>query len=129
MATFSAVSIVTRDMSASIDFYQALGLRLESGGTLDPHVSFAGDGVQLMLDTEALTQQLDPGWNRPQAPGGHAMAPAFSCGTPAEVDEVFTRLTTAGAPAKAEPWDAFWGQRYASVLDPDGNQVDLFCEL
>jgi uncharacterized glyoxalase superfamily protein PhnB len=22
--------------------------------------------------------------------------------------------------------DAFWGQRYATVLDPDGNPVDLF---
>ena len=28
-----------------------------------------------------------------------------------------------------EPWDAFWGQRYATVLDPDGNSVDLFAAL
>ena len=28
--------------------------------------------------------------------------------------------------AKLEPFDAFWGQRYATVLDPDGNAVDLF---
>ena len=28
-----------------------------------------------------------------------------------------------------EPMDAFWGQRYATVLDPDGNSVDLFAEL
>ena len=28
-----------------------------------------------------------------------------------------------------EPWDAFWGQRYASVKDPDGNQIDLFAPL
>jgi uncharacterized glyoxalase superfamily protein PhnB len=27
------------------------------------------------------------------------------------------------------PWDAFWGQRYATVLDPDGNSVDLFAAL
>jgi hypothetical protein len=25
--------------------------------------------------------------------------------------------------------DAFWGQRYATVLDPDGNPVDLFAPL
>jgi hypothetical protein len=24
------------------------------------------------------------------------------------------------------PWDAFWGQRYAVIRDPDGNTVDLF---
>jgi len=28
-----------------------------------------------------------------------------------------------------EPWDAFWGQRYAIVRDPDGNGVDLFAPL
>lgn len=27
------------------------------------------------------------------------------------------------------PWDAFWGQRYAVVVDPDGNLVDLFADL
>jgi len=26
-------------------------------------------------------------------------------------------------------WNAFWGQRYACVLDPDGNQIDLFASL
>ena len=25
-----------------------------------------------------------------------------------------------------EPFDAFWGQRYAQVKDPDGNPVDIF---
>ncbi|MCZ6462364.1 MAG: glyoxalase, partial [Actinobacteria bacterium] len=25
--------------------------------------------------------------------------------------------------------DAFWGQRYATVLDPDGNAIDLFAPL
>jgi uncharacterized glyoxalase superfamily protein PhnB len=28
-----------------------------------------------------------------------------------------------------EPWDAFWGQRYATVRDLDGNGVDLFAAL
>jgi uncharacterized glyoxalase superfamily protein PhnB len=27
------------------------------------------------------------------------------------------------------PWDAFWGQRYAFLQDPDGNRVDLFAPL
>jgi catechol 2,3-dioxygenase-like lactoylglutathione lyase family enzyme len=28
-----------------------------------------------------------------------------------------------------EPWDAFWGMRYAVVRDPDGTPVDLFARL
>lgn len=42
-----------------------------------------------------------------------------------DVDETFTTLTTAGAPAEADPHDEPWGERIASVRDPDGNVVHL----
>ena len=32
----------------------------------------------------------------------------------------------AGFAVVKEPWDAFWGQRYAIVSDPDGYTIDLF---
>jgi uncharacterized glyoxalase superfamily protein PhnB len=28
-----------------------------------------------------------------------------------------------------EPWDAFWGQRYALLRDPDGVEVNLYAPL
>ena len=28
-----------------------------------------------------------------------------------------------------DPWDAFWGQRYAQLRDPDGVRVDLYVTL
>ena len=37
--------------------------------------------------------------------------------------------STAGFEGKAEPWDAFWGQRFAYLRDPDGNTVALFAPL
>ncbi len=39
------------------------------------------------------------------------------------------QLAAIGLVTKTEPWDAFWGQRYAQALDPDGNTVDLFRPL
>jgi uncharacterized glyoxalase superfamily protein PhnB len=39
------------------------------------------------------------------------------------------RLTDAGFTWTKEPYDAFWGQRYANLADPDGNVVDLFAPL
>ena len=42
---------------------------------------------------------------------------------------MFAELVAAGYDGHLEPWDAFWGQRYASVRDPDGNGVDLFAPL
>lgn len=57
------------------------------------------------------------------------MALTFECESPAQVDETFQRLVVAGAAVGHEPWDAFWGQRYATVRDPNGNPIDLFCAL
>ncbi|HZD98061.1 MAG TPA: VOC family protein, partial [Micromonosporaceae bacterium] len=35
----------------------------------------------------------------------------------------------AGSHGHKEPWDAFWGQRYSMISDPDGNSVELFAPL
>jgi len=54
---------------------------------------------------------------------------ALLCESPAQVDDVVKRVQTAGFEVAKEPWDAFWGQRYAIVKDPDGYMVDLFARL
>ena len=123
----AVISIVTKDMPAAVAFYQSCGLQLSSGGPAEQHSEFSGAGVTVMLDTREVIRQMDPNWQPPT--GGHAMALAFDCGTPAEVDATFHRMVAAGAPAGKQPWDAFWGQRYAVVKDPDGNPVDLFAAL
>lgn len=41
----------------------------------------------------------------------------------------YRELAEAGSGGYKEPWDAFWGQRYAQVTDPDGNVIDLFAPL
>jgi uncharacterized glyoxalase superfamily protein PhnB len=43
-----------------------------------------------------------------------------------EVDEVDARVTAAGFDGRKELWDAFWGQRYALLRDPDGIRVNLY---
>jgi uncharacterized glyoxalase superfamily protein PhnB len=45
------------------------------------------------------------------------------------VDAKYAELVAAGYTGHKEPWDAFWGQRYAQVRDPDGHTVDLFAPL
>ena len=46
--------------------------------------------------------------------------------TPGDVDAVFERLISLGHAGPLAPFDAPWGQRYATVEDPDGTSVDLF---
>jgi len=40
-----------------------------------------------------------------------------------------TEDIAAGGKMHMEPMDAFWGQRYAQVQDPDGTVIDLYAAL
>jgi catechol 2,3-dioxygenase-like lactoylglutathione lyase family enzyme len=125
--TLAAIGITSRDIAESVRFYRALGLEVadpEAGA--QHHETTLPGGLRLMWDAVELMQQLDPGREEPR---GQRMALAFECGSPADVDETYSRLTDAGFEGKKEPYDAFWGQRYANVVDPDGNVVDLFAAL
>jgi len=79
-----------------------------------------------MLDEESVVKSFRPDWTRET---GNQLALAFECPSPAEVDELWSRAKDAGFEADKEPWDAFWGQRYAQLRDPDGVPVDLFARL
>ena len=60
---------------------------------------------------------------------GNQISIAFECASPGEVDEVYGRVTGQGFEGEKEPWDAFWGQRYALLRDPDGVEVNLYAAL
>lgn len=122
------IGIVTRDMAASLAFYRALGVMIPDGQDDAPHVDASlDDGTALAWDTVATIRGFDPGYEPPT--GGHRIALAFDKGTPEQVDAAYAELVGAGYRGHVEPWDAHWGQRYATLLDPDGNSVDLFAAL
>lgn len=122
------IGIVTADLTASLRFYRELGISIPEVAAQEDHVDAKlADGTTLAWDTTELIQRLDPSYVRPT--GGHRIALAFNLGTPAEVDRKYAELCQAGHQGKVAPWDAFWGQRYATVSDPDGNSVDLFALL
>jgi uncharacterized glyoxalase superfamily protein PhnB len=122
-----AVGMVVRDIPASLRFYRLLGLPIPEGIEGEPHVEFeTPNGYRLMWDTVDLVKSIDPSWSEPK---GQRITLGFKCDSPAEVDELYARLLAAGYAGHKEPWDAFWGQRYAMVTDPDGNHVDLFAAL
>ena len=124
-ASLAAIGIVTEDMAESVRFYRLLGVNVPdpTGDHLDATLP---SGVRLMWDTLELIRQLDSDWI---APVGNRMALAFECASPAEVDATYHRIVDAGFDSKKEPYDAFWGQRYAQVVDPDDNVIDLFAQL
>ena len=122
-----AIGIIVDDMAASLAFYRLLGVDVAAGTEDESHVeAVLPGGIRLMWDTVELVRSFSS-WNPPA--GGHRIGLAFLCGSPAEVDEMHTKLVGAGHQSHLAPFDAFWGQRYATVLDPDGNSVDLFARL
>src|SRR4051812_1470034 len=128
MATLDAIGIVSRNIPESCRFYRTLGVDVAEPPNGEDHFeAVLPNGVRLMFDTEELIKQLEPDWTRPQ--GGQGTTLAFKCDSAAEVDETYGRLAEAGFTGKTAPYDAFWGQRYADVVDPDGNVVHLFAQL
>ena len=124
MAAMTAIGIVVSDMEASRAFYELLGLDVpatDEGGHLEIDL---GTGVTLMLDTEALMESFDPNFS--VGTGRPRVTLAFQCGSPEAVDTTHAEIVGAGHRSHLDPFDAFWGQRYATVLDPDGTAIDLF---
>jgi uncharacterized glyoxalase superfamily protein PhnB len=121
----NAIGIVASDTARSIAFYRLLGVDFPADG--EGHIEATlPNGTRLMLDSEEIVTSFRPDWTREV---GNQLALAFECASPAEVDEIWSRAEAAGFDTDKEPWDAFWGQRYAQLRDPDGVPIDLYAPL
>ncbi|PKQ07636.1 MAG: glyoxalase [Alphaproteobacteria bacterium HGW-Alphaproteobacteria-11] len=118
-----APHLVIDGAAAALDFYKkALGatelVRVPSEDgkrLLHAHMEVNGAAVFLCDDF-------------PEHPGEGAIAPKRLGGTSAMIhlqvkncDAAVKRAADAGAKVIAEPWDAFWGDRYAQIMDPFGH--------
>lgn len=122
-----AVGVTSNNLKKTVEFYSLLGFQFpefkDDEGHLEPKTP---DGAaRLMIDRKAIVRDIigeDP------KPGNHSSF-AVHYDSPAEVNEVAKKVVDAGFTVVKEPWDAFWGQRYAVVEDPDGYKVDLYAYL
>lgn len=122
-----AIGIVSGSLIQSRKFYNLLGLEFQSAGSEQHWEAVTDGGLRVMLDDEKLIKQLNPSWEKPKTSG---ITLCFQQNSASKVDEVYGNLVVTGlGKTVKEPFDAFWGQRYATIQDPDGNQIDLFAEL
>lgn len=122
---FDLMGIIVKDMAAALAFYRALGWDIPAELDHEGHAEYVlPNGLRVAWDTHAVIQSFDTQWQ--PASGSHRIGLAFLCESPSEVDAVYQRLIGMGYQGYHAPFDAFWGQHYASIQDPDGNVIDLF---
>jgi catechol 2,3-dioxygenase-like lactoylglutathione lyase family enzyme len=122
------LNIVVRDVERSAGFYALLGLPV--GSSSPPwdrhHRSFDTDANPAVdLDSATFASVWNGGW-RPERTG---VVINVEVASREEVDVVYLAVTRAGHHGEQEPYDAFWGARYAVVADPDGNAIGIMSPI
>jgi uncharacterized glyoxalase superfamily protein PhnB len=121
------VGIIANDMSQTLEFYRTLGLAIPPGSEQESNVNVEmPNGIVLGFLTAAAAKEADPNF---QPPVGQTINLQFLADSPADVDAVYHRLLAASYASYTAPWDAFWGQRFARVADPDGRIVNIYAHL
>ncbi len=123
----NAIGVTSSNMSKTISFYSLLGFNFPELKPNDQHIeAVLPEGqIRLMIDSNKLIKEMlgeDP------KPGNTSVF-ALEYPSPTEVDAITAKVAEAGFVVVKQPWDAFWGQRYAIVSDPDGHKVDLYAGL
>lgn len=127
MAQIDMIGLTVRNIAESLAFYRLLGLDIPEGQENEDFVEvITPNGYRISWNDVEMVKGVNPDWVEPV---GQRIGLAFKCDSPAEVDDLHRKIVAAGYKSHQEPWDAFWGQRYAVVLDPDGNLTDIFANL
>lgn len=120
------VNLVVRDMAATLEFYRRLGVEIADNAPppWDRHHrnAVAPEGSTLDFDLDSAEFAAHWGYD------GTGAVLSFLFESREAVDAAYADLLGAGYRGSREPWDAFWGARFALVLDPDGNGVGLLSQ-
>jgi catechol 2,3-dioxygenase-like lactoylglutathione lyase family enzyme len=109
----SAITLVTRDMTAAVRFYEALGFQCKYGGPDAAFTSFAFGPSFLNLSAEpGRPPGTGPGWGR-------------TIVYVSDVDALHRKALAAGLTPEFAPSDAPWGERYFHIRDPDGHELSF----
>lgn len=126
---FGHINIVVRDMDATVAFYRLLGIDVPDPfvwppGSRAQHVEVhAGGDHDLAFDNQEMARIWNADFDADRAAG--RIVVGLLVDSREEVDRIYQQAQHAGYRVGQQPYDAFWGSRYAIVIDPDGNEVGL----
>lgn len=130
MSNFGQINLLVNDMAASIEFYRLLELEIPDpfewpAGSRAENVDDiqSDNGCYMALDSYQMARIWNPQFDPYRRQGNIVIGLLVE--TRGDVDRLYEKVKSAGHPVGQEPYDAFFGSRYAIVIDPDGNQVGL----
>jgi len=124
MPTLDAIGIVVSNMAKTLAFYRLLGLDIPAAEDSQEHVETEIiKGVHIVFDT---IDDVNRFTEHEKHIAERSVGFAFRCKDADDVDRIYTAVSAAGYKAKRPPFDSLWGQRYATLLDPNENPVELY---
>jgi uncharacterized glyoxalase superfamily protein PhnB len=121
------LNVVAEDFDRTITFYRKLGLEIAEAPPSPEGIQHARaklpDGFLLEFDNGTLARFYNAAWRDTEERGRIVIG--FRLPTRESVDRLYHELLSSGYVSVQPPYDAFWGQRYAIVADPDGHDVGL----
>lgn len=123
----NAIGITSSDFKKTLQFYSILGFIFSENNETEDHIEPVTEpgSTRLMIDSKKLIKEI---LGEEPIPANHS-AFAIEYNSPQEVNEICQKIHAEGFTVVKDAWDAFWGQRYAIVEDPDGYKVDLYAKL
>jgi predicted lactoylglutathione lyase len=121
MDGLAQVNLIVTDLARAKRFWELLGWSSVPRHAHAAVIEFP-NGMNLVLHEPAFARLWDPVFAG-SGPGSTVID--LNMPSREAVDNAHARLVAAGYASSVEPWDTFFGARYAIVLDEDGHRVGL----
>ena len=121
MDGLAQVNLIVTDLKRATDFWAILGYESTPRHSKAALLSFP-NGMNLVLHEPDFAQLWDPAYGG-QSAGSTVLD--VNVASREDVDKVHTLVLAAGYSSSVEPWDTFFGSRYAIVCDADGHRIGL----
>ncbi|MGB3409871.1 MAG: VOC family protein [Microthrixaceae bacterium] len=121
MEGLSQVNLIVTDLARAKEFWEILGWQSTPRHANAALLTFP-NGMNLVLHEPDFAQLWDPAYAGPTI-GSTVLD--INLPSREAVDETHDRVIAAGFSSSVEPWDTFFGARYAIVCDQDRHRIGL----
>ena len=116
MEGLAQVNLIVTDLDRAKEFWSVLGFGWTPRGHPNAAVIAFASGLNVVVHEPDFARLWDPAYSEPRA--GSTVID-INVATRTDVDDLHDRIVEAGFSSSVEPWDTFFGSRYAIVCDAD----------